>query len=162
MPKKPVRAWFNFAFNTVNSRGRVEDTRLEAKAKDTKKKSETKDSPSEDRPSSGQGQECSRPRTKDTGASVIQKENNNNKIKVFGRSPPKKGLQKFFSDDLQNFNNSKNAAVFEPRKRQFSRTLGFKTKVKDLTFEAEAKASKCVLEDVLEAKDVLEDSTSVN
>ena len=35
------------------TRGGVEDTRLEAKAKD---------SPSEDRPSRAQGQECSRPR----------------------------------------------------------------------------------------------------
>ena len=43
------------------TRGGVEDTRL--KAKDTKKKSEAKDSPSEDRPSRGQEQECSRPRT---------------------------------------------------------------------------------------------------
>ena len=44
------------------SRGGVEDTRLEAKAKD---------SLSEDRTSRGQGQECSRPRprTKDTGTS---------------------------------------------------------------------------------------------
>ena len=43
---------------------------------------------SEDRPSRGQGQECSRsrPRTKDTAASVLQK---------------KKGLQKTFSGNLQ-------------------------------------------------------------
>ena len=55
-------------------RGGVEDTRLEAKAKDTKK-SEAKDSLSEDRHSRGQGQECSRPspRTKDTAASILQK-----------------------------------------------------------------------------------------
>ena len=41
----------------------------------TQKKSEAKDSLSEDRHSRGQGQECSRPRprTKDTGASVLQK-----------------------------------------------------------------------------------------
>ena len=54
----------------------------------TQKKSEAKakDSLSEDRTSRGQGQECSRPRTKDTGASVLKK---------------KKGLQKFFSGDLQ-------------------------------------------------------------
>ena len=79
-------------------RGGVEDTKLEAKAKDTKKnprprpttqkKSEAKakDSLFEDRPSRGQGQEYSRPRTKDTGASVLQK---------------KKGFQKFFSGNLQ-------------------------------------------------------------
>ena len=65
-----------------NTRGGVEDTRLEAKAKDTKKpqvkdtkKPKAKDSPSEDRHSRGQGQECSRPRprTKDTNASVLKK-----------------------------------------------------------------------------------------
>ena len=60
------------------TRGGVEDTRLEAKAKDTKKseaKAKAKDSLSEDRHSRGQGQECSRPRprTKDTAASVFHK-----------------------------------------------------------------------------------------
>ena len=52
----------------------VEDTRLKAKAKDTKK-FEAKDSLSKERTSRGQGQQCSRPRprTKDTGASVLQK-----------------------------------------------------------------------------------------
>ena len=69
------------------NRGGVEDTRLEAKAKDTKKsEAKAKDSLSEDRPSRGQGQECSRPRTKDTAASVFQK---------------KTGFQKSFSGDLQ-------------------------------------------------------------
>ena len=60
-----------------NTRSGVEDTTLEAKAKDTKKKSEAKakDSLSEDRLSRGQVQECSRPRpgTEDTGASVFLK-----------------------------------------------------------------------------------------
>ena len=68
--------------------GGVEDTRLEAKAKNTKKKkseAKAKDSLFEDRPSRGQGQECSRPRTKDTAASVLQK----------------KDLQKKFSGNLQ-------------------------------------------------------------
>ena len=54
----------------------------------TQKKFEAKDSLSEDRPSRGQGQECSRPRprTKDRRK----------------RSPKKKkGLQKYFSGDLQ-------------------------------------------------------------
>ena len=53
----------------------------------TQKKFEAKDSLSEDRPYRGQGQECSRPRTKDTGASVLLKK--------------KKGLQKYFSGDFQ-------------------------------------------------------------
>ena len=52
----------------------------------TQKKSEAKDSLSEDRHSRGQGQECSRPRTKDTSASALQ---------------IKKGLHKNFSGDLQ-------------------------------------------------------------
>ena len=54
----------------------------------TQKKSEAKDSLSEDRYSRGQGQECSRPRsrTKDTSASALQKK--------------KKGLHKNFSSDL--------------------------------------------------------------
>ena len=46
----------------------------------TQKKSEAKNSPFEDRPSRSQGQECLRPRIKDTGASALQK----------------KGLQNFF------------------------------------------------------------------
>ena len=114
-------------------RGGVEDTRLEAKAKDTKK-------------FRGQGQTLLRPRTKDTGASVFQK----------------KGLQKFFSGEKglqkiffrrfpleenkkrssqifcevsgafqQNFNGSKNSAVLEPRTGQFSRTWSFEAKAKD-------------------------------
>ena len=57
----------------VPNRGVVEDTRLEAK--DTKKFR-----------GQGQGQTLSRPRTKDTGASVLQK---------------KEGLQKKFSSDLK-------------------------------------------------------------
>ena len=86
-------------------------------AKDTKK-SEAKDSPFDDRPSRGQGQEYSRPRprTKDTGASVLQKN----------------GLQKFFSGNLQSFNNSKNNAVLEPKTGYFSRTWDFEAKVKDI------------------------------
>ena len=56
---------------TTTIRGGVEDTRLEAKAKDTKK-TEAKDSLSEDRHSRGQGQECSRPRPR-TQAQVLSK-----------------------------------------------------------------------------------------
>ena len=70
-----------------NGRGGVEDTRLEAKAKDTKKsEAKAKDSLSEDRHSRGQGQECSRPRPR-TQAHVLSKK--------------KKGLHKNFSGDLQ-------------------------------------------------------------
>ena len=60
----------------VKTVGGVENTRLEAK--DTKK-------------TRGQGQECSKPRAKDTGASVLRK----------------KGLQKTFPGDLQKTGSSK-------------------------------------------------------
>ena len=76
------------ATNKLSNRGEVEDTRLEAKAKNTKQiRGKAKDSLFEDRPSQGQGQECSklRPRTKDTAATVLQK----------------KGFQKSFLDDFQ-------------------------------------------------------------
>ena len=72
--------YFGITKTTVHdvvTRGGVEDTRLEAKAKDNLY---------EDRPSRGQGQECSSPRTKNTATSVLQK---------------KKGPQKLFSGDLQ-------------------------------------------------------------
>ena len=49
----------------IRGRGGVEDTTFEAKAKDTKK-SKAKDQVLEDRPFRGQGQECSRPKIKDT------------------------------------------------------------------------------------------------
>ena len=76
------------------SRGGVEDTRLEAKAKD---------SLSEDRHSRGQGQECSRPRTKYTKRKCSRKnKKKKSSQKFFRRSPKKKkkGLHKNFSSDL--------------------------------------------------------------
>ena len=82
-----------------------------------KSEAKAKDSPSENRPSRGQGQECSRPRTP---AQVFSKKKRSPKI--FFRRSPKKGHQKFFSGDRQNFNNSKNSAVLEPRTGQFLRT----------------------------------------
>ena len=148
-------------FNIFN-RGGVEDTRLEAKAKakDTKKsEAKDKDSPSEDRPSRGQGQECSRPRTQ---AQVFSKKWSSKQF--FRQSPEKKGLQKFFpvickkkvfknffqaisnwenpkrSSQIfrevsgvfqQNFNGSKNSGVLELNTGQFSRTWGFEAKSKD-------------------------------
>ena len=114
-----------------------------------------KHSPSEDRPSRGKGQQCSRPRIKDTGASVLQKKRSS---KIFFRRPQKnkkkeKGLQKYFSGKLQNFNYSKNSAVLEPRTGQFLRNR---------VFEAKSKDFKMCPKDVLEAKVVVEDGTSVN
>ena len=91
----------------------------------TQKKSEAKakDSLSEDRHSRGQGQECSRPRprTKDTSASAPKKKK---KVftKIFQAISTKTRFPKYFSSAPQNFNNSKNSAVLEPRTGQFLRT----------------------------------------
>ena len=97
----------------IGTRGGVEDTRLEAKAKDTKK-------------IRGEGQGQPFPRTdlleakaKDTGASVLQK---NGLQKFFSDDLQNKRSSKNVSGDLQNFNNSKSSAILEPRTGQFSRT----------------------------------------
>ena len=58
--------------SVLSIRGGGEDTRLEAKAKDTKK-FEAKDQLSEDRPSRGQEQECSRLRPRTIGWQVNAK-----------------------------------------------------------------------------------------
>ena len=127
------------------------------------KKSEAKDSLSEDRHSRGQGQECSRPRTKDTGASALQKK--------------KKGLHKKFSGDIQKKKKRSSSQKFFrrfPQKNVFQKH--FQALHKILTIQKivlsssrgqanfrgleasrpRPRTSKCVLE----AKDVLEDSTS--
>ena len=130
---------------TYNTRGGVEDTRLEAKAKDTKKirgqgqgqpfRGQTLSRPrtgmleAKDRNAQGQGQG---PRTQ---AQVLSKKKKRSSQKFFRRSPKKKVFTKIFqaiftkkrflknfSSDTQNFNNSKNTAVLEPRTGQFSRT----------------------------------------
>ena len=122
----------------IQSRGGVENTRLEAKAKDTKK-SEAKNSSSEDRHSRGQRQKCSRPRTKDTGASVLIKQKRKTSSKFFFRRSPIEENKKRSSQIsrkvsgvfIKNFNNSKSSAVLEPRTGQFSRTWGLETKTKN-------------------------------
>ena len=88
----------------VLSRGGVEDTMLEAK--DTKKSEvKAKDSPTEDRPSRGQGQECSRPRTgmleakaKDQGhkRNCSPKKKKGLHKKFFSRSSEKNVFQEIF------------------------------------------------------------------
>ena len=110
----------------VSCRGGVEDTRLEAK--------DTKNIQGQGQPF--RGQTLSRPRT-----GMLEAKDQGHKRKC----SPKKGLHKNFSSDLpkkkvftkistkkrfpknvssapQNFNNSKNTAVLEPRTGQFSRT----------------------------------------
>ena len=127
----------------VFNRGGVEDTRLEAKAKDTKKirgQGQGQGQPF-------RGQTLSRPRTgmleakaKDQGhkAQVLSKKKKKKRSsqKFFRRSPKKKKVftkifqaistkrrfPKNFSTAPQNFNFPKNSAVLEPRTGQFSRT----------------------------------------
>ena len=124
-------------------RGGVEDTRLEAKAKDTKKirgQGQGQGQPF-------RGQTLSRPRTgmleakaKDQGhkAQVLSKKKKKNfsgdlqkkkkkkkkKVftKIFQAISTKKPFPKNFSTAPQNFNFPKNSAVLEPRTGQFSRT----------------------------------------
>ena len=121
----------------LTNRGGVEDTRLEAKAKDTKKIR-----------GQGQpfrGQTLSRPRTgmleakaKDQGHKAqvllkkkkvftkifqaISKKRKKVFTKIFQAISTKKHFPKNFSSAPQNFNISKNRAVLEPRTGQFSRT----------------------------------------
>ena len=109
-------------------RGGVEDTRLEAK--------DTKKIRGQGQRQSFRGQTLSRPRTKDTSTSALQKKKGlhkkfsgdlrkqNKKVftKIFQAISTEKRFQKNFSSAPQNFNNSKNSAVLEPRTGQFSRT----------------------------------------
>ena len=98
LSNKAFITWLHSTNSYLIIRGGVEDTRLEAKAKDTKKsKAKAKDSLSEDRHSRGQGQECSRPRprTKDTSASALRKKKRSSQ-KFFRRSPEKNVFQKIF------------------------------------------------------------------
>ena len=57
----------------ITTKGGVENKRLSRSRPKAQKNFEAKDCPSEDRPSLGQEQEYSRPRTKDTGASVLRR-----------------------------------------------------------------------------------------
>ena len=62
--------------------------------------------------------------------------------KIFQAISTKNRFPKKFSSASQNFNNSKNSAVLDPRTGQFSRTWGLEAKAKDLIFEAKAKDFK--------------------
>ena len=105
---------------------------LEAKAKDQ-----------------GHKRKCSPKKKKKVFTKIFQaisKKKKKKKVftKIFQAISTKKRFLKNFSSAPQNFNNSKNSAVLEPRTGQFSRTwdLEAKAKAKDLTFEAKAKDFK--------------------
>ena len=145
----------------TRSRGEVEDTRLEAKAKDTKKsEAKAKDSFSEDRLSRGQGQECSkpRPRTKNTSTSALQKKKRKRSLqKFFKRSPQTNVFQKIFRA-LHKILTIQKILLSASRGQANFRGLEA-SKPRPRTWPSRPrprpKPSKCVLEDVLEAKDVL-------
>ena len=150
----------------INGRGGVEDTRLEAKAKDTKKIR----GQGQGQPFRGQTLSRPRPRTKDTKRKCSPKKKKKKKVftKIFHaiskKKKKKRSSQKFFKQS--------------PLKNAFQKI--FQALHKILTFQKivlsssrgqahfrgleasrpRPRTSKCVLEDVLEAKDVLEDSTS--
>ena len=163
----PIRHFLENLFSRIDTcqnvylmlaiiRGGVEDTKLEAKAKETKN-------------FWGQGQTLSRPRprTKDTDASVLQKKIFKNFFQAISKT---KGLQIFFSGNLYlrkpktrslqifrkvsgvfqgNFNGSK---IVLSSSRGQGNFRGLEAS------RPRPRTSKCVLE----AKDVLEDSTSGN
>ena len=158
----------------ATNRGGVEDTRLEAKAK-------AKDSLSEDRHSRGQGQECSRPRprTKDTKPSALQnkkkkvftkifqaiskkKKKKRSSQKFFKRSPQKNVFQKIFQALHKILTFQKIVLSSSPGQANFRGLEASRPRPRTWPSRPRPRTSKCVLEDVLEAKDVLEDSTSGN
>ena len=118
----------------------------------TQKKSEAKDSLSEDRHSRGQGQECSRPRTKDTKRKCSPKK--------------KKSLHKNFSGDQKKKRSSQKIFKRSPLKNVFQKI--FQALHKILTFQKVVLSSSRGQANFrgLEAsrprtsKSVLEDSTS--
>ena len=152
-------------------RGGVEDTRLEAKAKDTKKIRGQGQGQglSKDRHSRGQGQECSRPRprTKDTSASALQKKKKKKVFtKIFQAISKKKVFTKIFQAISTKTRFPKNFSsapkILTIQKLVLSSSRG-QANFRGLeASRPRPRTSKCVLEDVLEAKDVLEDSTSAD
>ena len=138
-------------------RGGVEDTRLEAKAKakDTKKiRGQGQGQPF-------RGQTLSRLRT---GMLEAKAKDQGHKAQVLSKKKKKRSSQKFFKrSPLQN--------VFQKIFQPLHKILTFQKLVLSSSrgqanfrgLEASRpRTSKCVLEDVLEAKDVLLDSTSDN
>ena len=155
------------------NRGGVEDRRLEAKTKDTKKiQGQGQEQPY-------RGQTLSRPRTgmletKNQGHKrkcsqkksfkkifqVISKKKNKKRSseKIFRRSPEKTVLQKLFEvlhilSTAQKIVLSSSRGHGNFRRLEASRPRAWPSRPKPSTL-------KCVLEDIFEAKDVLEDSSS--
>ena len=134
------------------------ESRTQGSRPRTQKKSEAKDSLSEDRHSRGQGQECSRPRTQ---AQVLSKKKKRSSQTFFRRSPKKKkkkrSSQKFFKRSRKN--------VFQKIFQALHKILTIQKIVSSSRGQANFRGLEVsrprTSKSVLEAKDVLEDSTSV-
>ena len=154
------------------NRGGVEDTRLEAKAKDTKKirgQGQGQGQPF-------RGQTLSRPRTgmleakaKDQGhkAQVLSKKKKKKKRssqKLFKRSPRTNAFQKIFQPLHKILTYQKVVLSSSRGQANFRGLEASRPRPRPRTWPSRPRprprTSKSVLEDVLEAKDVLEDSTS--
>ena len=146
----------------LTCRGGVEDTRLEAKAKNTKKFQ-----------GQGQGQTLSRPRprTKDTDASVLQKQKQKKVFQnFFSGNLKKKVFKNFFSGDLYlRKPKRKSLQIFRKVSGVFQRNFNGSKRVLSSSqgqgnfrgLDASRPSSR-TLKFVLEVKDLLEDSTSAN
>ena len=124
------------------SRGGVEDTRLEAKAKDTKKiRGQGQGQPFRGQTLSRPRQECSRPRprTKDTSASALQKNKKRSLQKIFRRSQKKK---KVFTKIFQAISTKKRfPKIFQALHKILTIQRGLEASM------PRPRTSKCVLED---------------
>ena len=113
------------------------ESRVQGSRPRTQKTSKVKDSPSEDRPFLGQGQRCNSSSKKKKIIKIIRSSNlffmrfkkkrsqnffSGDFQKKVKKSPKKQGLSNNFSSDLQNFKDSKNTAVLQPKTGQFLRT----------------------------------------
>ena len=170
----------SLSISIVINRGGVEDTRLEAKAKAKAKDTKKIRGQGQGQGQPFRGQTLSRPRT-----GMLEAKDQGHKAQVLSKKKKKKkGLHKNFSGDLQKKKKKKRSSqkFFKrsPRKNAFQKI--FQPLHKILTFQKivlsssrgqanfrgleasrprpRPRTSKSVLEDVLEAKDVLEDSTS--
>ena len=106
----------------LSVRGGVEDTRLEAKAKNTKK-IRGQGQPFRGQTLSWPTTEMLEAKAKDQGHKrKCSPKKKKVFTKIFQAISTKKRFPKNFSSAPQNFNNSKNSAVLEPRTGQFLRT----------------------------------------
>ena len=144
------------------SRGGVEDTRLEAKAKDTKKiRGQGQEQPF-------RGQTLSRPRTgmleamaKDQGHKRKRSpKKKRSSQKFFKRSPQKNVFQKIFQALHKILTIQKIVLSSSRGQANFRGLEASRPRPRTWPSRPRPRTSKCVLENVLEAKDVLKDTTS--